>query len=218
MNRKEAPHKLPPTLKPTNVLDSTLSDDGAMPTARLGIRVLAFLLDFTLLTIVATFIIWKIAMPQQYPAAFNEFNTWAQDFAFWFNEYGRDDGIEPPKWNNYLTEALVYARNLQILIFWLYFAIGEIFFTGSSLGKCACRLRSINIVMMKAPSMMTGIVRSALKTLVLFFPIALVATLGVLLFNKRRQMGHDLLSRTAVIDEKYLNMPKNPSSEFGNSN
>jgi uncharacterized RDD family membrane protein YckC len=31
------------------------------------------------------------------------------------------------------------------------------------------------------------------------------ATLSALFFNKRRQMGHDLMSRTAVIDEKLVN-------------
>jgi uncharacterized RDD family membrane protein YckC len=29
-----------------------------------------------------------------------------------------------------------------------------------------------------------------------------------LAFNKRRQMGHDILSRTAVVDEKHLNIQK----------
>jgi uncharacterized RDD family membrane protein YckC len=53
---------------------------------------------------------------------------------------------------------------------------------------------------------MTGIVRGGLKTMVLFFafPLALIATFVAMFFNKRRQLGHDLLSRTAVIDEKYM--------------
>jgi uncharacterized RDD family membrane protein YckC len=32
--------------------------------------------------------------------------------------------------------------------------------------------------------------------------------LGKLFFNKRRQMGHDMMSRTAVIDEKLVNSSK----------
>jgi len=49
-------------------------------------------------------------------------------------------------------------------------------------------------------------VRGGLKTLTIFFffPIGMIATLATLLFNKRRQLGHDLMSRSAVIDEKKL--------------
>ena len=202
----------PPPLKPSNVLDSILSDAGPMPTARFGIRALAFLMDFVLLTALATFIIWKVAMPQEHPGAFAEFNEWSQQIVAWFSEGGRQAGAVQPQWSDDLSEALIYARDLQLLIFWLYFAIGEAFFAGSSLGKRACRLRSISTVTMSTPPVMAGIVRGGLKTLTLFlaFPIALLATLGALFFNKRRQMGHDLLSRTAVIDEKYLNMPAKP--------
>jgi uncharacterized RDD family membrane protein YckC len=213
MSDPEAPNS-PPPLKPSNVLDSALSDSGPMPTARLGIRALAFLLDFILLTALASFIIWKIAMPQAHPGAFAEFYTWTQDFVLWFSEGGTQGDLAQPQWSDSLTEALAYARDLQLLIFWLYFAIGEAFFGGRSLGKCACRLRSISTITMGTPPIMAGIVRGGLKTLTLFlaFPIALFASLGALFFNKRRQMGHDLLSRTAVIDEKYLNMPEKPSS------
>jgi uncharacterized RDD family membrane protein YckC len=213
MSDPEAPNS-PPPLKPSNVLDSVLSDSGPMPTARLGIRALAFLLDFILLTALASFIIWKIAMPQAHPGAFAEFYTWTHDFALWFSEGGTQGDVAQPQWSDSLTEALAYARDLLLLIFWLYFAIGEAFFGGRSLGKCACRLSSISTITMGTPPIMAGIVRGGLKTLTLFlaFPIALLATLGALFFNKRRQMGHDLLSRTAVIDEKYLNMPEKPSS------
>lgn len=203
----------PPPLKPGNVLDSVLSDSGPMPTARLGIRALAFLMDVVLLTALASFIIWKVAMPQEHPGAFAEFYTWTQDFAQWFREGGSHSAIAQPQWSDELTDALAYARDLQLLIFWLYFAIGEAFFGGSSLGKRACRLRSISTVTMGTPPIMAGVVRGGLKTLTLFlaFPIALLATLGTLFFNKRRQMGHDLLSRTAVIDEKYLKVTEAPS-------
>jgi uncharacterized RDD family membrane protein YckC len=198
----------PPPLKPGNVLDSVFRDGGPMPSARLGIRALAFLLDFILLTAVATVIIWKIAMPQAHPGAFTEFNEWSQEFVHWLSESGTQQGAVPPQWSEELTQALAYARDLQLLIFWFYFAIGEAFFGGSSLGKRACRLRSVSTVTLGPPPIMAGIVRGGLKTMALFFafPFALLATIGALFFNQRRQMGHDLLSRTAVIDEKYLNL------------
>jgi uncharacterized RDD family membrane protein YckC len=111
-----------------------------------------------------------------------------------------------PEFSNYLTEALAHARDLQLLIFWAYFALGEAFFKGTTLGKRACRLRSVSTVTLAHPPIVTGIVRGGLKTMALFVPLGLVATILALLFNKRRQMGHDLLSRTIVIDEKTVNI------------
>ena len=69
------------------------------------------------------------------------------------------------------------------------------------------RLRTFSAVTLGAPPNPAGIVRGGLKTLTLylFFPVGMIATLATLFFNKRRQMGHDLMSRTAVVDEKFIN-------------
>jgi uncharacterized RDD family membrane protein YckC len=212
------PEPTPSEPTPNNVLDSVLSDGGPMPSARLGIRTLAFLLDFVLLTAVATILIWKIAMPQAHPGAFAEFNQWSLEFVNWLSDSDAQSDSAPPQWSEALGQALVYARDLQLLIFWLYFAIGEAFCGGRSLGKLACRLRSVSTITLAPPPIMAGIVRGGLKTIALFFafPVALIATIGALFFNQRRQLGHDLLSRTAVIDEKYLNLNGKPPPPFTN--
>jgi uncharacterized RDD family membrane protein YckC len=196
----------PPVLKDTSLLDSVLHDDGPMPTARLRIRIFAALLDFTLLTALASIIIWKIAMPQAHPGAFAELNDWTQGLITWFSDSSSQPDSNPPALTPELAEALSYARDLQLIVFWLYFAIGEAFFAGSTLGKRACRLRTVSTVTLEQPQIMTGIIRGGLKTMALFFafPLLLIATFVPLFFNTRRQMGHDLLSRTAVIDEKYV--------------
>ncbi|MGB0744785.1 MAG: hypothetical protein ACPGSB_09685, partial [Opitutales bacterium] len=55
---------------------------------------------------------------------------------------------------------------------------------------------------------LAGITRGGLKTIALFwlFPIFFLATFIALFFNKRRQLGHDLCARTAVVDEKYVKL------------
>lgn len=209
MSKQEKPQLLPAN-KANKVLDSVLSDSGAMPTARLGIRSLAFILDYILINILATFIIWKIAMPQAHPDAFSELNAWVEQTIVWFEENGLSSETPMPKWSERLEEAMSYVSNLIFLTFWLYFAAGEALFGGRSFGKSICRLRSISTVTMEKPPFMSAIVRGGLKTIALISPIALVATIMVLFFNKRRQTGHDLLSRTAVIDEKYINTLDNP--------
>ncbi len=204
----DPPENERPGSKPANVLDSIFRDDGPMPPARLRLRSLAFLLDFILLTALASVIIWKVAMPQAHPGAFYELNQWTQELIAWWGETPEDRTETPPQPSEDLKTALAFARDLQLLIFWVYFAAGEAFFAGSSLGKRACRLRTASTVTLGPPPILAGIVRGGLKTLALFFafPIALIATLGSLFFNRRRQMGHDLLSRTAVVDERYASL------------
>ena len=190
-----------------NLLDSIFREDGPMPPARMRIRILAFLLDFVLITAVASVIIWQFAIPQAYPGTLEEFSEWSRQFVDWLGD-GSEKAANAPEMEDNLSRALAYARDLQLIIFWVYFAVGEAFFAGSSVGKRACRLRSVSTVTLGAPPVLTGIVRGGLKTVALFFvfPLALGATLGALWFNKRRQMGHDLLSRTAVVDEKFVNL------------
>ena len=181
-----------------------------MPPASIGLRGIAFFLDFILISAVASIIIWKIALPQSHPAAFTELTEWTQAVGTWWGDRATAVDAPLPEPSKNLAEALIIANELQMLCFWLYFALGEAFFAGSSLGKRICRIRSVSTVTLDKPPIMAGIIRGGLKTLTIyfFFPIGMIATLVTLFFNKRRQMGHDMMSRTAVIDEKLVNSSK----------
>jgi uncharacterized RDD family membrane protein YckC len=203
------PDEGPQQVRPSagNLLDSVFRKDGPMPPASIGLRGLAFFLDFILISAVASIIIWKIALPQSHPAAFTELTEWTQAVGTWWGDRATAVDAPLPEPSKNLAEALIIANELQMLCFWLYFALGEAFFAGSSLGKRICRIRSVSTVNLDKPSIMAGIIRGGLKTLTIyfFFPIGMIATLVTLFFNKRRQMGHDMMSRTAVIDEKLVN-------------
>jgi uncharacterized RDD family membrane protein YckC len=188
------------------LLDSIFRKDGPMPPANISLRGLAFLLDFILISAVASILIWKIALPQSHPAAFTELTEWTQTVITWYGDQATAIAAPFPEPSRNLAEALTIANELQMLCFWLYFALGEAFFAGSSLGKRICRIRSVSTATLGKLPIMAGIIRGGLKTLTVyfFFPIAMIATLVTLFFNKRRQMGHDMMSRTAVIDEKLL--------------
>ena len=196
----------PPPIRPDNVLDSVFCEGGPMPTAKFSLRALALILDFVLMTAVASLIIWKVALPQSHPGAFGELMEWSQQVVHWIENQNPENAMPQP--SKKLTEALGMANELQLLLFWLYFAIGEAFFAGSSLGKRICRIRSVSTMTLGTPPILSGIVRGGLKTVTLFwlFPIAFLATFAALFFNKRRQLGHDLCARTAVVDEKYVNL------------
>ena len=181
-----------------------------MPPTNIGLRALAFILDFILVTAVGSVIIWKIALPQSHPAAFSELAQWSEALIDWYADKENRPEATLPDPSKSLRRALAVANEIQLLSFWIYFAIGEAFFAGSSLGKRICRIRSVSTVNLSPPPIMAGVVRGGLKTLTiyLFFPLGLLATLATLFFNKRSQMGHDIMSRTVVIDEKYLDLTK----------
>jgi uncharacterized RDD family membrane protein YckC len=208
-NQEHAPKPAQTSAKGANsLLDSIFRKDGPMPPASIPLRALAFALDFVLISAMASIIIWKIALPQSHPAAFSELTEWTQQLVTWYGERDMAPETDIPEPSKDLSRALATASELQMLTFWLYFALGEAFFAGSSLGKRICRIRSVSTVTLSPPPVMAGIVRGGLKTLALylFFPFGMFATLIALFFNKRRQMGHDMMSRTAVIDEKYANI------------
>ena len=190
------------------LLDSVFHKKGPMPPTIVGLRALAFILDFVLVSAVGSVIVWKFTLPQSHPTAFSELTQWSESVITWYTdrEYSTETPLPDP--SKSLKQALAEANEIQLLIFWLYFAIGEAFFAGSSLGKRICCICSVSTVNLSSPPIMAGIVRGGLKTLTiyLFFPLGMLATLATLCFNKRGQMGHDLISRTVVIDEKYLDL------------
>ena len=186
-----------------SVLDSVLSDNGPMPAAHLFIRSQALVLDWIFVSVFTVMVIGFV-MPYISPDALDESRIWSRDFADWVKQTGFLKGIPMPQWSESLAVIMVFAQFFTFVAFWLYFAIGEIFFAGHSFGKSICRLRTISTVTMKKPLLLSAISRSGIKTLALLDPLIFLATTVVLGFNKRKQMGHDLLCRTAVVDERYM--------------
>lgn len=196
--------KLPPPLKPSNVLDSIFSRNGPMPPASVAIRGLACSLDLLLIVICAFVILAKLALPAQYPNAGYEFNQFTAKVATWVETSSARTTEPKPEMSASLEEAWVYSLSLTFFMSWLYFGLGEAFFQGSSLAKRLCSIRTISTVTLGDLPIVTGIVRGGFKTLVIFlvFPFSAPVTLLGLLFNKRCQFVHDLLNRTAVVDER----------------
>lgn len=200
-HKTSGPEKPPKSSKPGNVLDSIFRKDGSMPPARLSLRIVAFLMDAVILFLVSNFIILRIIWPEAHPGAMAEYTAWFEAFT---SSLSNRESL--PAMNPSLLDALNDAYSVQIIVSWLYFAIGESFFNGASLGKRTFRLRTVGTVTLGPAPFFTGILRAGMKTFLLFyfFPILLIADLIALRFNKRGQTGHDLLSRTAVVDEKKM--------------
>jgi len=193
----------PPPLKPATVLDSIFRDDGPMPPAKFGIRLLAFMMD-AVLALGVSLVILKFSLASNYPDAFELLNAHfeaSQDFG-----YALEMARNPEQMDPALMDVLSYILTVIIMTCWFYFAMIEGLLGGSTLGKRTCRLKTISTINLSTPSLFSNLVRGGLKTAGLFFfgIFGWAALLIPLFLNKRRQMGHDLLSRTAVVDERRM--------------
>lgn len=186
---------------PSSVLDSIFRDDGPMPPAKLGIRFLAFFMDAILLLLISNFFVLNYAWPAAYPEAYSAYLAWFESLLNGLSTGSPVEALDPE-----IIAAFNYANSIQLVVFWIYFAIGEAFFAGASLGKRMFRLRTVSMINLATPSLFNAIFRAGAKsiTVLSFFPLLLVGSLIAFRFNKRRQMGHDLLNRTVVVDEKRM--------------
>ncbi|MEN8661576.1 MAG: RDD family protein [Lentimonas sp.] len=203
--KKDSPPAMPPPLKPSNVLDSIFHASGPMPPASIGLRGLAFFLDFILLYGFSMLLLVNFGLPANHPSAAFELNQWIDQIWVWAETAQLDKG-PPPEAPLSLIEAISYSLNLLFITFWVYFGTCEAFFAGSTIGKRLCCIRTVSTVTLGTVPTITGIVRGGVKTTMIFliFPLSAPLTLVGLFFNKRRQCIHDLLSRTTVVDERLI--------------
>jgi uncharacterized RDD family membrane protein YckC len=185
---------------PLPPIDSLVCQGGPLPPASLGVRALAFFMDAFLIGLLGMLIVLRFAWPSEFPEAQELLMRWVE-------AEGENAAPDP-----YLIEALGYAQSLLIALFTLYFGLGELFFNGGSLGKRALRLRTISLITLEKPRPLPALLRSFLKALSLLFLPVLAVVLILPLFNRRRHLlGHDLLCRTIVIDERNIpNIPPPP--------
>ena len=185
---------------PLPPIDSLICRGGPLPPASLGVRALACIMDASLIGLLGMFIILRFIWPNEFPEA-------QEALMRWLEAEGSNTAPDP-----YLLEALGYAQSLLIALFTLYFGLGELFFNGGSLGKRALRLRTISLITLDKPHPLPALLRSFLKALALIFLPVLALVLVLPLFNRRRRLlGHDLLCRTVVIDERNIpNIPPPP--------
>ncbi|MGB0257611.1 MAG: RDD family protein [Coraliomargarita sp.] len=193
----------PPPLKPATVLDSIFRDDGPMPPARFGIRLLAFVMD-AVLALGVSMVILKFSLVANYPDAFELLDAHfqaSQDLNYAFEIARNPEQMDPA-----LMDVLSYIFTVIIMTFWFYFAVIEALLGGTTLGKRTCRLKTISTINLSNPTIFSSMVRGGLKTAGFFFfgIFGWAAILIPLFLNKRRQMGHDMLSRTVVVDERKM--------------
>lgn len=199
----ETPASPPPLPPEANPLEQP---DPIIPGAPLHLRLAAFVLDWVLITVLAFMLLDTVLLPRYHPDKLTEMTTYFTEAMQEAREaQERGEGFNPPPFvpSEELTSTLQFCLEVLLIAWWTYFALGEWFSRGRSLGKKALGLRVVRRDTDLPPTPLETLLRSAVKSISLLpvFPIFPLLLIGYLIvfFNRRRLAGHDYMSRTQVI-------------------
>lgn len=180
-------------------MDTTnLTIETVPPVAKLWQRTLAFALDFFLVFNLSLVLLLAYLLPQKYPGKMAELQHTVrtsleakQGFNALLSTLSEDQ-----------LELVYYCQNINLLVYWLYFVLSDVFLGGSSLGKRIFRLKIVRLKSYEMLSFWDLCLRGSIKalTLVWFFPV-LMLNYAWAFFNKARLAGHDYLARSIVVED-----------------
>ena len=176
--------------------------------AKLGVRFLAFLMDFLLVFFFTLFLLVKVLLPQHHSEGMREFINTVDGYAAAAREAQLNGEPAPPmpepQTTGPMVEMFAYSWEKAMLIFWIYFGLLEGIFKGTSLGKRTFGLRTIKVETGQPANFLEYALRGAVKTLTLLFPLPILllwVNYVIPFFNRSRRAGHDFICRTVVIAE-----------------
>ncbi len=168
------------------------------PLAKPWQRSIAFFLDFFLVFNLSMVLLLVYLLPQKYPGKMAELRQSVQSAL----EAKQNLNTIAQTLNSEQLDMAYYCQNINLLVYWMYFMLSDVFLNGSSLGKRVFRLKVLRYRTYEDLNFWDMCMRSAVKALALvwFFPFLLVNYI-IAFFGKSRQAGHDYLARSIVVEE-----------------
>ena len=161
------------------------------------IRLVAFLMDFILLSFIGALIAFYLPTLLGLE---NEFDQLLSRFAKLLEEKAPDQGEIQRWWKDfYLFQDKINFNFYIALTFVLYFLLGEIFCKGKTIGKATFSLMTVNAVEISPPSFRQILIRSLLKGLSITVFLLGLANFLFCLFNRDKKCLHDLASGTITV-------------------
>ena len=175
-----------------------------LPEPSIAFRGIAFLLDFTLLSMLATLIILQVILPLNPSFSLEALNDWLVTYIAWAQT---NSTTAAPILNDSAQSILLLITESFSIIFIFYFVLCDTLFKGSSIGKKIFNLKTITLTPRDSIPIFHAGIRAISKTVLLFyfFPLLFLVAALTKRFHKSKQWGHDLISQTKVIDEYKLN-------------
>ncbi len=161
------------------------------------IRLVAFLMDFILLSVIGTLIAFYLP---SLLGVENEFDQLLSRFAELLEEQETDQG-EMQRWRDdlYQFQDRINLNFYLTLTFVLYFLLGEIFCKGKTIGKATFSLMTVNAGEISPPSFRQILIRSLLKGLSINVFLLGLANFLFCIFNRDKKCLHDLASGTITV-------------------
>ncbi len=171
-----------------------------------SLRMMAFLLDLTLILAIAFFCLNAFILPETFPGVQE---TLQKQYLEYINAcklaiaQGQDWPL--PKEDPALQEPMNFIAGFIFFSFWVYTILSELFLKGSSLGKRVFKLQVVGMYSFEPLGFFETFLRAAFKGLSLFaYGPWLWVDYLIPVFNKKRQSFHDIFSRSLVIVEPRL--------------
>ena len=196
-------------------MQGLLIEAESLPEASFLIRLVAFLLDYLLLSFISFFIITQIILPQNSLLSMDQLIAWLEAYTSWLEteKSAAQSTAVPmaipmpmPMPSIQVRDTLSLISESFTLIFFTYFFIGDFALKGSSIGKKIFNIRTLSLIQPIKIPVFHALIRSMVKTMMLFhfFPIILLIAFATKFLHKRKSWGHDIVSHTIVVDEFKL--------------
>lgn len=204
-----------------------LSDEGAMrpvsiiPVAPVHWRLLAGVLDCMLMVGFSMLLLFKVLLPQEYPAAYSELQRINAESVAAVQAGAEKGELRIPQFANLadheaIAEMLAYSTQMAGLFMLVYFVLCERFMGGATLGKAIFRLRVISLNTGRGPSVWESLSRNIMKVIFLtLWPLWFVFLF--VFANRLRRTAYDWISRTLVVSDTayvpHLEQPRRSRDE-----
>lgn len=167
------------------------------------IRLVAFLMDFILLSLIGMLIGYYLPTLL---GVENELDQLLSRFAEILQQKAPDEG-EMERWRNdlYQFQDKIHLNFFLALTFVSYFLLAEIFCKGKTIGKATFSLMTVDAGEVSPPSFRQILIRSLLKGLSIAVLELGLANFLFCIFNRHKKCLHDLASGTITVRAKPPN-------------
>ena len=171
-----------------------------LPSAPMGVRLLASLCDLLLITLLAVFIIGKFWLVVYHSEALMQLRLLLEGSNLLDNN-NMSEFMRQIMQNRAIIDMFINVDRVLFLITWAYFAINAMIFNGGSLGKQIFNLRVLKIINLQKTNFCDYILRSGMQTFVIFiqWPFVLMLNLCIMFCSKKHRGIHDIFCQTYVV-------------------
>lgn len=158
-------------------------------------RILAFAMDWFILTLFTAALLLWFVLPRYYPETLAEFQEKVETLGPSAWQAGALD------WSEESKRAQVAVTNLSAGIFWAYFFFSALLLNGASPGQTFLRLRIRTWAEVESPSVGKLFLRSGIKAICMT-NLILAVGLIVALFTTHHRALHDYLSGSLLVENE----------------